>query len=149
LIQLSFKDQKDGAEGLRISNCTNITLEDFTIEDAVGDNIKVMDTDGITFRRIKAAWTGPITTENGSYGLYPVICKNVLIEECEAMGSSDAGIYVGQSEKVIIRNNKAYQNVAGIEIENCSGCPHHMATEYPTPDSFERPEYWCVKPMMP
>lgn len=115
---LSFKDQKEGAEGLRISNSTDITLEDFTIEDAVGDNIKVMDTDGITFRRIKAAWTGPITTENGSYGLYPVICKNVLIEECEAMGSSDAGIYVGQSEKVIIRNNKAYQNVAGIESEN-------------------------------
>jgi parallel beta-helix repeat protein len=115
---LSFKDQKEGAEGIRISNSSNITLEDFTVEDAVGDNIKVMDTDGITFRRVKAAWTGPITTENGSYGLYPVICTNVLIEECEAMGSSDAGIYVGQSEKVVIRNNKAYQNVAGIESEN-------------------------------
>ena len=115
---LSFKDQSEGAEGIRISNCTHITLEDFTVEDAVGDNIKVLDTDGITFRRVKAAWTGPINTENGSYGLYPVICKNVLIEECEAMGSSDAGIYVGQSEKVVIRHNKAYQNVAGIESEN-------------------------------
>lgn len=115
---LSFKGQTDGAEGIRISNSSNITLEDFTVEDAVGDNIKVMDTDGITFRRVKAAWTGPIKTENGSYGLYPVICKNVLIEDCEAMGSSDAGIYVGQSEKVVIRNNKAYQNVAGIESEN-------------------------------
>ena len=115
---LSFKDQSEGAEGIRISNCSNITLEDFTVEDAVGDNIKVLDTDGITFRRVKAAWTGPINTDNGSYGLYPVICKNVLIEECEAMGSSDAGIYVGQSEKVVIRNNKAYQNVAGIESEN-------------------------------
>ena len=115
---LSFKDQKEGAEGIRISNGTNIILEDFTVEDASGDNIKVMDTDGITFRRIKAAWTGPISTENGAYGLYPVICKNVLIEECEAMGSADAGIYVGQSEQVIIRNNKAYQNVAGIESEN-------------------------------
>ncbi len=115
---LSFKDQSEGAEGIRISNSYNVVLEDFTVEDAVGDNIKVMDTDGITFRRVKAAWTGPITSENGSYGLYPVICKNVLIEECEAMGSSDAGIYVGQSEEVVIRNNKAYQNVAGIESEN-------------------------------
>jgi len=115
---LSFKDQKEGAEGIRISNGKNITLEDFTIEDASGDNIKVMDTDGIVFRRVKAAWTGTINSDNGSYGLYPVICKNVLIEDCEAMGSADAGIYVGQSEKVVIRNNKAYQNVAGIESEN-------------------------------
>lgn len=115
---LSFKDQKEGAEGIRISNGNNIVLEDFTVEDAAGDNIKVMDTDGITFRRVKAAWTGAVDTENGAYALYPVLCKNVLIEECEAMGSSDAGIYVGQSEKVIIRNNKAYMNVAGIESEN-------------------------------
>ena len=115
---LSFKDQVEGAEGIRISNSTNIVLEDFTVEDASGDNIKVMDTEGITFRRVKAAWTGPINTDNGAYGLYPVICSDVLIEECEAMGSSDAGIYVGQSERVIIRNNKAYQNVAGIESEN-------------------------------
>ena len=33
----------------------------------------------------------------------------------------------------------------GIDIENCSQCPHHMATEYPTMDSFERPEYWWCK----
>ncbi len=115
---LSFKDQKEGAEGIRISNGKQIILEDFTVEDAAGDNIKVMDTEGITFRRVKAAWTGAVNTENGAYALYPVLCSNVLIEECEAMGSSDAGIYVGQSEHVIIRNNKAYMNVAGIESEN-------------------------------
>lgn len=115
---LSFKGQKEGAEGIKISNCEAIVLEDFTVEDASGDNIKVSDTKGITFRRVKAAWTGKIDKNNGAYGLYPVICTNVLIEECEAMGASDAGIYVGQSDSVIIRNNKAYQNVAGIESEN-------------------------------
>lgn len=47
-----------------------------------------------------------------------MLCKNVLIENCIAIGSSDAGIYVGQSDSVIIRNNEAYQNVAGIESEN-------------------------------
>jgi len=115
---LSFKGQQEGAEGIRITNSNNITLEDFTVEDASGDNIKVMDTDGITFRRVKVAWTGAINEKNGAYGFYPVICKNVLIEECESMGASDAGLYVGQSEDVIIRNNKVYQNVAGIESEN-------------------------------
>jgi hypothetical protein len=32
-----------------------------------------------------------------------------------------------------------------IKIKDCSGCPHFMATPYPTADSFERPEYWWCK----
>lgn len=115
---LSFKNQEEGAEGLKIADCKNILMEDFTIEDAAGDNIKVTDTDSITFRRVKAQWTGKVSEKNGAYALYPVLCRNVLIENCIAIGSSDAGIYVGQSDSVIIRNNEAYQNVAGIESEN-------------------------------
>ncbi len=115
---LSFKIQESGAEGLRIANCENITLENFAIEDAAGDNIKVSDTRGITFRNIRSAWTGKVSKDNGAYGLYPVLCRDVLIEGCEVFGASDAGIYVGQSVNVEIRNNKAYWNVAGIESEN-------------------------------
>lgn len=115
---LSFAMQTEGAEGFKISNSNNITLTDFTIEDAKGDNIKVTDTDGIIFRRVTSQWTGEPKEENGAYALYPVICKNVLIENCTAIGASDAGIYVGQSDSVIIRNNIAFQNVAGIESEN-------------------------------
>lgn len=115
---LSFKIQESGAEGLRIANCTNVVLENFTIEDAAGDNIKVTDTDGITFKHVKSAWTGPVDEENGAYGLYPVLCTNVVVENCEVLGASDAGIYVGQSENVSIKNNIVYWNVAGIESEN-------------------------------
>ncbi len=115
---LSWKNQTEGAEGLRISNGKNIVLQDFAVEDAKGDNIKVSDTRGITFFRISSSWADGPKTENGAYALYPVLCKNVLIDECVAMGSSDAGIYVGQSDTVIIRNSKAYWNVAGIESEN-------------------------------
>ena len=117
---LSFKGQKQGAEGVRISNCNNITIENLSIEDAVGDNLKVTDSDFVVMRNIRSAWTGKVSSENGAYALYPVLCKNLLIEGCEAIGSSDAGIYVGQSKNVIIRNNKAYYNVAGIESENSS-----------------------------
>lgn len=115
---LSFLDQSEGAEGIRVVNSSNVDFEGFTVEDAEGDNIKVMDTDGISFLRVKVAWTGPIDETNGAYGFYPVQCRNVLIDQCEAMGASDAGIYVGQSDSVIISNNKAYMNVAGIESEN-------------------------------
>jgi parallel beta-helix repeat protein len=101
-----------------VSNGQNIVLQDFSVEDAKGDNLKVNDTNGLVLRRIRSAWADGPKTENGAYALYPVLCKNVLMEECIAMGSSDAGIYVGQSDSVIIRNNKAYWNVAGIEAEN-------------------------------
>lgn len=115
---LSWKNQTEGAQGLLISNGYNIKLEDFTIQDAKGDNLKVNDTRGIILRRIRSQWSEGPKTENGAYALYPVLCTRVLIEECVAMGSSDAGIYVGQSDTVVIRNNKAYWNVAGIEAEN-------------------------------
>lgn len=115
---LSFKDQQEGAEGIKVADCKNILLEDFTIEDAAGDNIKITDTDGITMRRVKAQWTGKVSEKNGAYALYPVLCKNVLIENCIAIGASDAGIYVGQSDYVVMRNNEAYRNVAGYESEN-------------------------------
>lgn len=115
---LSWKNQTEGAQGLHISNGYNIKLEDFSVEDARGDNLKVNDTQGIILRRIRSVWTGGPKTENGAYALYPVLCTRVLIEECVASGSSDAGIYVGQSDTVVIRNNTAYWNVAGIEAEN-------------------------------
>ena len=115
---ISFKGQQSGAEGIRISNAENIVLEDMTVQDAKGDCIKTMDVNGITFRRVRAEWTGKLSEKNGSYALYPVLCENVLIEDCVARGASDAGIYVGQSKKIIVRNCKAYENVAGIEIEN-------------------------------
>lgn len=115
---LSFKGQRSGAEGIKITNSKNIVLEDFTIEDAAGDNLKISETASVTMRRIRSAWTGQVSEENGAYALYPVLSTDVLIEACEVIGSSDAGIYVGQSEGVIIRNNKAFYNVAGIESEN-------------------------------
>ncbi len=115
---LSFKGQTDGAEGIRISNAENITLEDLTVQDSKGDAVKTMNVVGITFRNVKTEWTGEPKASNGSYGLYPVQCEKVLIEGCEAIGASDAGIYVGQSKDIIVRKSRAYHNVAGIEIEN-------------------------------
>lgn len=116
---LSFKElmQGTGGEGLLIT-ANAFTLEDLAVEDARGDAVKITGADGVTLRRLRVEWTeGPKTT-NGSYGLYPVLCNNVLIEGCTVRGASDAGIYVGQSRNIIVRGNRASQNVAGIEIEN-------------------------------
>ncbi len=115
---LSFREQTEGAEGIRVANCKNVTLEGFTIQDAIGDNIKAIYTDTLTFRSIKTEWTDVPNTELGAYGIYPVICKNVLIENCVALRASDSGLYIGQSENIVIRNNKALENVCGINVEN-------------------------------
>lgn len=115
---LSFELQESGAEGIRAANCTNLVFQHFTIQDAPGDNIKITDTKGIRLTNVRSQWTGTPSEENGAYAFYPVLCKNVVVENCIAIGSSDAGIYVGQSDSVIIRNNEVYFNVAGIESEN-------------------------------
>ena len=115
---LSFKGQVTGAEGLKITNGRNITVEDLTVHDAKGDGIKTQLIDGITFRNVIVGWTGGANEKNGGYGLYPVQCTNVLIDQCEVYGASDAGIYVGQSKHIIVKNSKTHENVAGIEIEN-------------------------------
>ncbi len=115
---LSFKGQNAGSEGLIVTS-SGCTLRDFAIEDTIGDGIKVKGADGISFIRVRTEWTGGPKPTNGAYGLYPVECKNVLIDGCVAIGASDAGLYIGQSQHIIVRNSRAEYNVAGIEIENC------------------------------
>jgi parallel beta-helix repeat protein len=124
---LSFKEQGagTGGEGVLISSKENVTIEDLAVEDAKGDAIKASKTKNITFRKVRAEWTGGPKETNGGYGIYPVSCTGVLIERCISIGASDAGIYVGQSEDVIVRDNKAEKNVAGIEIENSVGADVH------------------------
>ena len=114
---LSFKGQKTGAEGLLV-NANGFTLENLAIEDSKGDGFKISQAENVTIRGVRVEWTGGPNTSNGGYGLYPVLCKNVLIEDSVAIGAADSGIYVGQSRDVIVRTSRAERNVAGIEIEN-------------------------------
>jgi parallel beta-helix repeat protein len=115
---LNFAGQISGAEGIKITNSSAITVKDLTVQNTKGDGVKAQLVDGVAMINVKAEWTNGGEKDNGGYGLYPVQCTNVLIDKCTAVGASDAGIYVGQSKNIIVRNSKAYQNVAGIEIEN-------------------------------
>ncbi len=114
---LSYANQVGGGEGLLVT-ASGVTLEDFAIEDSKGDGVKSKAADNITYRRVRVTWTGGPDENNGAYGIYPVESTNILIEDCEVSGASDAGIYVGQSENIIVRNSLVQYSVAGIEIEN-------------------------------
>ena len=114
---LDFKNQKTGAQGLLVTS-DKVTLEGFSIMNAKGDALKVIGSKGINMINLKTEWTGGPKSSNGAYGFYPVESEDVLIDGCIAIGASDAGIYVGQSRNIIVRNSIAQYNVAGIEIEN-------------------------------
>jgi parallel beta-helix repeat protein len=58
--------------------------------------------------------------DNEEYGIYPIYSSHGRIELNHVSGSADSGIYVGQSEEVLVRNNLCTENTTGIEIENSS-----------------------------
>jgi parallel beta-helix repeat protein len=114
---LSYRNQTSGAEGV-LATANGFTLEDVSVQDTKGDGIKIKGADRVVIRRVRAEWTNGPNEKNGSYGIYPVQCTNLLVEDSSSSGAADAGIYVGQSKNVIVRRNRAEFNVAGIELEN-------------------------------
>nr|WP_294809982.1 parallel beta-helix domain-containing protein [uncultured Sphingomonas sp.] len=114
---LSFKGQLGAGEGLLVTS-DDVVLRGFAVEDSKGDGIKSKGADRIVYKDIRVEWTGGPKATNGAYGVYPVESSDVLIDGVLVKGASDAGIYVGQSDRIIVRNSIATHNVAGIEIEN-------------------------------
>ena len=114
---LSFAGQKEGGSGLLVK-ANDFTIEDVAIEDTAGDGLTVQGGNNITVRRVRVEWTRGPNTSNGPYAIYPTQCKNVLVEDSVAQGASDSGFYIGQSDYVIMRRNRAEYNVDGYEVEN-------------------------------
>jgi parallel beta-helix repeat protein len=116
---LDFSGQTQGGEGIRVTDTRFFTIRDMTIRDSKGDLLKISKSDHVDILDLHASWSKSDST-SGGYAIYPVMCKQVLIDSCYAEGSSDAGIYVGQTDSAVVRNCKAFRNVAGCEIENTS-----------------------------
>jgi parallel beta-helix repeat protein len=114
---LSFAGQKGAGEGLLVTS-DKVMVRDLAVENSRGDGVKSKGADQISFVNLRVEWTGGPNEKNGAYGVYPVSSTNVLIDKVVVKGASDAGIYVGQSRNIIVRNSRAELNVAGIEIEN-------------------------------
>jgi cytochrome c peroxidase len=93
----------------------------------LGNDFKVMNLEirnyqgnGVVVHKARnVVYRNLILHNTGLYGVYPIECDGVLVEDCKVSGTRDAGIYVGQSRNIVVRRNEAFQNVTGIEIENC------------------------------
>lgn len=89
----------------------DFTISGLEIRNYQGNGVVVHNAKNVVFRDL-------IIDNTGLYGVYPVECDGVLVEKCKVSGIRDAGIYVGQSKNIVVRDNEAFRNVAGIEIEN-------------------------------
>ncbi len=104
----------DGEE--KLGDAIQGSADDFLMQ---GFHIRNYTGNGVVNHRATHVTYRDLIVENpGLYAIYPVECKDVLVEGCVVSGAKDAGIYVGQSRDIIVRNNEVFFNVAGIEIEN-------------------------------
>jgi len=121
-VVLDFFPMGTGNSGLNISGMTRFTIENVRVLDAAQNNVFITDSTDVIVRNVSSGWVQRPPESAGKYAIYPVLSQRVLIEDSEAFGSADAGLYVGQTQDCVVRNNLAYDNVAGIEIENSSRC---------------------------
>jgi cytochrome c peroxidase len=87
------------------------TIEGFALRDYTSNGITVHGATGVVFRDL-------VVDRTGLYGVYPVECRDVLVERVVVTGAKDAAIYVGQSADIVVRRSEVHDNVTGIEIEN-------------------------------
>ncbi len=114
---LDFTGQQTGAQGI-LGTEDGFVIQGMRVLNPKGDGVRVEGADGVVFQGLHVEWNTDPANLHGAYGIYPVQCKNVLIDNSQVRGASDAGIYVGQSDGIIVRRSRAFENVAGIEIEN-------------------------------
>jgi parallel beta-helix repeat protein len=114
---LDFTGQQGAGEGLLVTS-DDVLLTNFAVINSKGDGIKSKGADRIVYHKLRVEWTAGPKETNGAYGIYPVESSDVLIDSVYVRGASDAGIYVGQSKNIVVRDSTATENVAGIEIEN-------------------------------
>jgi len=94
-----------------IASGHGFTVEGFAVRDYTSNGITVHGATGVVFRDL-------VVDRTGLYGVYPVECKDVLVERVVVTGAKDAAIYVGQSADIVVRKSEVHDNVTGIEIEN-------------------------------
>jgi parallel beta-helix repeat protein len=87
------------------------TITGFKVINNTSNGVTAQGVTGSVFRDL-------ITEDTGEYGIFPILSTDVLVEQCVTSGVIDTGIYVGQSTQIVVRDNEAFHNVSGIEIEN-------------------------------
>jgi parallel beta-helix repeat protein len=94
-----------------VGSGSRIVVDGFEVRNYTSNGLMIDLATDLTFRNLAIENTG-------LYGIYPVEAIGVVVENSTVTGARDAGIYVGQSKDITVRNNVVHGNVTGIEIEN-------------------------------
>ncbi len=103
----------DAQNGITVNGADRFTLKNVTVQNFKQNGVLLSHSDNFLLSNVTAI-------NDGAYGLFPIFCKNGVVEYCTASGHDDTGIYVGQSDNVAMQYNVAYGNVNGLEVENCT-----------------------------
>ncbi len=112
--EVVIKNPGDEEDGISVTGQGDgFTLANVTVKNFEDNGVLLDSVDNFTISAVKSI-------NNKEYGIFPVHSNHGVIEFCTVTGSSDTGIYVGQSSDVKMQFNTAYGNVNGLEIENSS-----------------------------
>jgi len=95
---------------------TGFSIHGFTVRGFAEHGVHLACVDGFSINDNHA-------DQNAVYGLFPIRSKNgVMAGNLVTNTQTDAAIYVGQSENVLITGNVVHDNLLGIEVENSGRC---------------------------
>jgi parallel beta-helix repeat protein len=119
--EVVIENPGDAEDGILVTDAADgFSLVNVTVRGFEENGVKLVRVDGFLLLKVRAV-------NDGEYGIFPVRSSHGAIVNCSANGHSDTGIYVGQSDHVVMSANVAWGNVNGLEIENSSfiGADHN------------------------
>jgi parallel beta-helix repeat protein len=115
---VKIENPSSAENGITVEGANQTTISGFKLANVTVDGFKE---NGVYLIGVSNFSLSHITAKNnGDYGLDVALGANGVIAGSSVSGNNDSGIYVGQSHDVSVHDNKATNNVNGIEIENSS-----------------------------
>ena len=115
--------------GIFVDRADGFVLRNLTVRHAREHDIYALETDGYLFDKFKTYYAG-------GYGVLTFVEDHGLMQNCEAAGNGDSGIYPGSGAPTTLASDKAYYPDAprySQEIRNCD--IHHNTGGFSGTDS--------------
>ena len=94
-----------------IASGTGFKVENFRVMNYRANGVMSQGANDVVMRHL-------FVENTGIYGIYPTMGTNITIEDTVSVGIADAAIYIGMCTHVDVRRNETYGSVIGIEVEN-------------------------------
>ena len=93
--------------GIFVDRADGFVLRKVTVRHAREHGIYVLETDGYQFDQFK-------TFYNGAYGVLSFVGDHGLVQNCEAVGSGDSGLYPGSGAPTLVNRKTSFYPTARI-----------------------------------